>query len=556
MIRRIVRIGTASCVVASLMGMAWAADPAPASAPAPAAVSPADLAKLKAQLDEQQKVIEQLRFALEQQRKMLEQAGVAAAQAQPVSQKPLLASTTPMLPPSTATPPPAPGMGGPTPQGYVEPQEYPLQIKLGKVSIMPVGFMDATAVWRDKDAGTSIGTNFASVPYGNTAAGKLTEFRFSPQNSRLGFRLDADFKGAHIIGYNEFDFLGTSGSNNLGVTNGAFVPRIRLYWADVRKGKLELLAGQSWSLLTPNRTGLSPLPGDIFYSQVMDVNYIIGLPWTRQAGVRFVYHPTRKVAMGLALENPDQYIGGSAGGPAISLPSALAGLAGSQLDNSSNVLVTPNVHPDIIAKIAFDPSSRAHIEVAGIERTFKVWNPGINQYSTKAGAGGSINANVEVVKHVRLISNNFWSDGGGRYLFGTAPDLVLRADGTISPIHVGGFNEGFEAQVNPNLMLWGYYGAVFVGRNVAVDANGSLIGYGYHGAPNTQNRSIQEGTIGFTKMFWKDPKYGSLSFIGQYEYATRNPWYVPANTPKSAHDNTIYLDLRYTLPGGVPAAEK
>ncbi len=47
-------------------------------------------------------------------------------------------------------------------------------------------------VWRDKNAASGIGTNFASVPYGNTAAGHLSEFRFSPQNSRLGFRTDAN----------------------------------------------------------------------------------------------------------------------------------------------------------------------------------------------------------------------------------------------------------------------------------------------------------------------------------------------------------------------------
>ena len=29
----------------------------------------------------------------------------------------------------------------------------------------------------------------------------------------------------------------------------------------------EFLAGQSWSLMTPNRNGLSPAPGDLFYSQ-------------------------------------------------------------------------------------------------------------------------------------------------------------------------------------------------------------------------------------------------------------------------------------------------
>jgi hypothetical protein len=109
--------------------------------------------------------------------------------------------------------------------------------------------------------------------YNNVVNGRRSEFRFSPQNSRIGFRFDGDWKGTHFIGYNEFDFLGTSGATNLTTTNGAFVPRLRLYWVDVRKGNWEFLAGQSWSMMTPNRKGISPLPGDLFYSQVIDVNY-------------------------------------------------------------------------------------------------------------------------------------------------------------------------------------------------------------------------------------------------------------------------------------------
>ena len=70
---------------------------------------------------------------------------------------------------------------------------------------------------------------------------------------------------------------------------------------DVRKDKFEFLAGQSWSLLTPNRKGISALPGDLFYSQVVDINYMAGLTWTRQPGLRFLYHPTEKVAMGFPL---------------------------------------------------------------------------------------------------------------------------------------------------------------------------------------------------------------------------------------------------------------
>lgn len=530
-----------------------------------------DVAKLKQQLEQQQKQIEELNKALADQKKVLDKvaassdASPAAASTAPAStpaqgsspQVHMLpnmgevASSTPVLPP----PPPAPAPHVLDPQVPAGEPSSPLQLKLGDVSITPVGFMDLTAVWRNVDAGSGIGSNFGGIPFNNAnPGGHLSEFRFSPQNSRVGFRIDANVRGAHVIGYNEFDFLGKSADNGIGITNGAFVPRIRLYWVDVRKDKFEFLAGQSWSLLTPNRKGLSPLPGDIFYSQVMDVNYVIGLTWTRQPGLRFVYHPSDKVAIGFAAENPNQYAGGNAGGSVITPPSALAGLVGSQFDNTTGgYLSTPNLTPDFIAKIAFDPSSRAHIEIAGIERNFKDWVPATNQHFTKAGGGGSINSNIEIVKNFRLIENAYWSDGGGRYLFGQVPDVILRSNGGISPLHAGGTVDGFEAQLSKNFLLYGYYGAAYAGRDVALDANGtSLIGYGYHGG--NQNRLIQEFTIGYVQTFWKDAKYGALSMITQYEWLNRDPWYanVAGGAPKNAHDNTVYIDIRYTLPGSAP----
>ena len=374
-----------SSMAAVLLVPAWAADPAtsPAS-PAPAATTPADIAKLKAQLDQQQKQIEQLLAALAAQRTMLEQAGMATPAADQVPQHitpadRLIASTTPMaLPPATPAPSAA-AWASPQPAQPAAPAEAPspLQLKLGNVTIMPVGFMDFTTFWRDKDAASSMGTNFGSVPYNNAVQGNLSEFHFSNQNSRLGFRVDGNWKGAHFIGYNEFDFNGTSGSTSLAVSNGAIVPRLRLYWLDVRKGSIEFLAGQSWSMLTPNRKGLSALPSDLFYSQVIDINYIAGLTWTRQPGLRVLFHgPQDKVNFGLSVEQADQYIGGSGGGGAITLPSALSGLVPTQLDSAGNIsgasyLQSPTLAPDIIAKVAFDPSSRLHFEVGGILSSFK-----------------------------------------------------------------------------------------------------------------------------------------------------------------------------------------
>ena len=550
-----------SLMAATFLGTVRAADDPADKTTTSTTSNAAELAKLKAQLEEQQKQIEQLSAILAAQKRMLDQ--VSASPAQPAHILPNLgevASTTPMVPPVPVVPAPAfpsaPATPAPAPQPVAE-GTAPLQLKIGDATIQPIGFMDFTAVFKSENAGGSIGSSFGSVPYDNTTTGtsRLSEFRFSPQNSRIGFRFDANVGDAHIIGYNENDFLGTSGTNNLSVTNGAFVPRLRLFWVDIRKGQWEILGGQSWSLLTPNRKGLSPLPGDIFFSQATDVNYLAGLTWTRQPGFRVVYHPDNKVAVGLALENPDAYIGGSSGGPSPVLPTALSGLAGVQLDNASTVQTTPNLHPDIIMKLAFDPISQVHFEMAGIERTFKDWNPTTNVFFTKVGGGVSFNGNFEIVKNLRLITNNYWSDGGGRYMFGQAPDLMIRSDGSISPIHSGGAIQGFEATLNKT-QLYSYWSGIYIGKDVGLDANGtSLIGYGYRGSANSQDRYIQEITFGFNQTIWKDAKWGAVNVMGQYAYIFREPWYLAVNAPKSAHDDTVFLNLRYTLPGAPPAAK-
>ncbi len=577
-----------ACLLSGVLPLA-AAEPAEPAASSPSSTtSVSEIEQLKQMLLDQQRQINELRRQLSQQKGADPagpvSAGVTAPAAAPIapadarnaaSAYPNLgqvASTSGMIPRATATAIPAlptPQKDAGTPQtssknpceASPDSNAIPPYLRLGSVCIVPIGFMDLTALWRDKNAGSSIGTSFGSVPYNNVANGNNSEFRFSPQNSRIGFRIDGDWKGTHFIGYNEFDFLGTSGSTALTVTNGAFVPRLRLFWVDARKNNWEFLAGQSWSMLTPNRTGISALPGNLFYSQVIDVNYMAGLTWTRQPGMRVLYHAGDKVTFGLSAENPDQYIGGSAGGSGITLPSGLSALASTQLDNAPNisgtstVLSVPTVHPDFIAKVAFDPSSRFHFDIAGIARGFKIWNPnttgpGALQHFSAEGAGVQVGFNAEVVKNFRIISTNYWSDGGGRYLFGQAPDVIVRSDGSLSLVHSGGTVDGFEARVK-NWLLYAYYGGIYIGRDKALDANGTTpIGYGV--AAGSQNRAIQEITFGFNETIWASPRYGAINAMGQYEYLTRNPWLVAAGQPKAAHDNTIYFNLRYTLPGGMP----
>ncbi len=529
-----------------------------------------EIAELKRLLEEQQGRLLQQQKQLEELRQMLlghrepSSGAKSNPQEQPGSSTanpntPALgqiASTVPMVAAEAAAPPALPKATGDNSKAQGDNNE-PLAFHIGSAYITPVGFMDFTSVWRSTAPGTGIGTNFGSIPFGNTSQGNLTELRFSTQNSRIGSRIDAIVKGAHVIGYWESDFLGlVPGNTSVSSNSNSF--RLRLYWVDLRKDKWEILGGQSWSMLTPGRKGISPLPSDIFYSQDMDVNYQLGLTWARDPQFRFVFHPSEKVAIGLSLENPEQYIGGSGGGGLVTIPSKLVTPYASMLDNGGTSLSVPGVHPDVVAKIAFDPKVCGrdfHIEFGGTARTFKVWNPLSGLSFMKTGGAGQVNLNLELFKGFHLVTNNYWGDGGGRYIFGQSPDLIVRSDGSLSPVRSGSTVSGFEYWAK-NSLLFGYYGGVYISRNVSIDAsNGNFVGYGYPGSPNGQNRTIQEATFGINQTFWKNPRYGALSLIGQYSYLTRNPWAVAAGQPASAKTNMVFLDLRYTLPGSAPKIE-
>ena len=531
---------------------------APARAQETAAPSP-EIERLKAQLAAQQEQIDQLRRTLDEQKKVLDQA----SQPKPPSLG-QVASTTAMVPAGDVAPVlhPALAAAAALPQSTSDEAPSPLQLKIGTATIAPIGFMDLTAVFRSADGGSGIGTNFGGTPYNNvtTGLGKLSETRFSAQNSRIGARIDALVHGTKVLAYWESDFLGTQ-STNAGVSSNSNSFRMRLYFVDLTKGKWELLGGQSWSMMTPGRKGISPLPSDIFYSQDMDTNYQVGLTWTRAPQFRAVYHASDVVTLGFALEQSEQYGGGSSGGGSVVLPGALAtALTNTQIDMGAATFTPPNLTPDVQAKIAFDPMVNGnlfHIEFAGLLSSFKTYNPITSESFTKAGGGGSANFNLELVKNFHLIVNTFLSDGGGRYLFGQAPDLVVRADGSPSPLHASSAIGGFEYTPH-NTLLYAYYGGDYIGKDVIIDSTNKNVfgGYGYPKSANGQNRTIQEGTIGLNQTFWKNPNYGALSFIAQYSYLFRNPWYVATGSPKDAHNSMVWVDLRYTLPGQAPSVKK
>lgn len=477
------------------------------------------LRELRQQLDDQARQLEEYKQQLAEQQRQLE---ALHAQLATRSTSPQAAAT-----PQTTAPP----SGEPA---------APLFWRLGVARITPGGFLDFTTIFRTTNVGSGIGTSFGSIPFSNTPAGRLSQTQLTAQNSRLSLKVEVPVGRQAVTGYLEADFLGVDPPNAF-VTSNSHSFRLRLYWADLRRGRWEVLAGQSWSLLTPNRQGLSAMPADLFYTQNMDTNYQVGLTWARQAQLRLIYHASPQWAIGVSLENPQQTVT-----PAVVFPSTAIA---AQFDNGSNP-ATPNLHPDVIVKTAYDRSlhGRAfHAELAGLLRSFKLFDPNAGRTHTLSGGGVAAAVHGELWPGFRLIGTAFWSDGGGRYLFGLGPDVVVRPDGQLSAVHAGSSIVGFEWQTRPAWLLYGYYGGVYFQRNFATVGNSS-VGFGFPGSPSSANRTVQEATLGFVRTFWRNPTYGALQLITQFSYLTRSPWSVAAGQPKNARTTMGYADLRYVLP--------
>jgi hypothetical protein len=367
----------------------------------------------------------------------------------------------------------------------------------------------------------------------------MDEIRSSAANSRITLTITENpIKDVTVTGYLEGDFYGNQ-PTSLYVTSNSNTWRMRHFWVNVEKGKWEVLGGQTWTLMTPNRVAVSPVSSNVFVGLGEDSNYMTGLVWGRPGQLRVAYHPDKHWSLAASIENPEQFVTTAATLPAF---------AATQVDNGS-LSTTPNVRPDIVAKVAYDTqvSGKAlHFELAGFSRQFRT-SPAAGKYFDAQGVGGSFDTVLEVAKNFRLIATGFYSSGGGRYIVGLAPDLVVGPDGSISPVHSMAGIAGFEYAPTGRSQFFGYYGGAYFDKNYTVVSPGNYLGFGFPGS-SSANRQYQEPNFGYYYTFWKNPKYGALQIITEYAYLTRAPWYVAPGTPSTAHAHMLFGSFRFTLP--------
>jgi hypothetical protein len=433
-------------------------------------------------------------------------------------------------------------------------KESPLSFRIGAAEFTPGGFVDFENVFRSTNTGNVTATSFGAIPFNNTVQGHLTEYRSTGQYSRFNIKTHAKFGENDITGYLEFDFNGNDAANVF-VTSNGHTDRLRLYWLDLKRGKWEFLAGQTWGLQTPNRVGVSPMPSDLSLGYHEDAGIGVGYNYTRAAAFRVAYHFNKNWVWAAEIQNPQQFVGAGE----VVFPFALNAALGVQFDAANNP-GAPNAAPDFLTKIAYDnnPGGRhIHLEAGGLFTTAKAYNPITNQTHTAAGGGFMFGVAADLYngsdgRNIRFVSSGMWGDGIGRYLNGLAPNTVVEVDGRPSLVHSGDFVGGFEFQPHRNAQFGAYYGGAYAQRNFFLDTTnplpGRFAGFGAPNSPNSANRSLQQGTLDWTQTFWKNPQYGAVLLVTQFSYVTRSPWFVAAGAPKNAHLGMSYVSLRYVLP--------
>jgi hypothetical protein len=421
-------------------------------------------------------------------------------------------------------------------------------LNLGPAKIRLIGYAAFTGLYRTTNSGGNVGTSFASLPFNNTVPGNTSEFRLSAQSTRLALRADADLKSSKVAGYFEMDF-GGSVPSNVAVTSSSYGLRIRQGWFDCSRGKWELTGGQLFSLMTPVKRDILPWPGDVSITQVIDQNYVAGLVWGRYPQLRVVYRYSDTASFGFSVENPEQQVGSG-----VVFPTLLEPTLATQYNVGTNGLEVPNAAPDFVLKGSFDGklgSHPAHLDLGGVMRVFRNYAPyqgnGVSGHNYAFGAGGNINATFEVATGFRLVVNAFAGSGAGRYIGGLVPDVIVRANGDISPIKSYSWVSGFEIAPNKLTGLYVYYSGVYGQRNMALDTDGNFIGWGYLGASNAADRYIQEFSSGFSRTFWRHENLGSVQLGIQHAYLFMRPW-VAGTGPSAAHSHMVFGQVRYNLP--------
>jgi hypothetical protein len=446
------------------------------------------------------------------------------------------------------------------------------KIRYKGLTLTPIGYFAAEAVFRSRNETADIGSNFNNIPFTHTTNANLTEFRGSARQSRIGLAADAKVGDVKLGGFWESDFLTVGTTSNSNESN-SYALRLRQFWGRAAFSTGTAIdAGQMWSLMTPGKKGVSPRSEAV--PVIIDAQYNVGFDWARQWSVRFEQNLGDKAAFAIAAEEPQMTFGGHG------LPSQvfIGNPGGSQLNATTNY--STDVAPDVTAKLAFDPGF-GHWEIKAVGRAFRDrivdttaaaafgGSRNITKYGGGVGAGVWLPFMYDKRDVLDIGVSGMWGMGIGRYGSSQLIDATTRADGSVFPIRAAHALVTIEAHPSPKLDIFLYGGTEYEDRAAFTSTAGKPLGYGSPLFVNTgcekevaptgpfvpgsagatctgDTRDLWEGTVGFWYNFYKGSA-GRVAWGLEYHYVSKNTWVGVGGQPQ-AIDNMAFTSFRYYLP--------
>ena len=264
--------------------------------------------------------------------------------------------------------------------------------------------------------------------------------------------------------------------------------------------------------------------------------------WERVPQLRVTWRPSARFNWAASIENPEQQIGN-----VVTLPACCGDDIGAQYNTGDEALGVPNLMPDFVTRVAFNPSPRIHVDAGGVVRVFRHTIAPYDQMFHAIGGGGSVNASATPGKATRLIAQFATGAGLGRYIGGLTPDVAFEPDGDIKPIPVMSWVAGVEQAISPRVSLAGYYSGLRADATWSAETDGRHIGFGFPGASNAANETIDEVTATISYLAVRTDNRGSAQVNVQTSWLRREPL-SEGSGPESARAFLFLAQVRYNLP--------
>ena len=572
----------ALALVLSAPGAARAADPAD---PAEIAGIETRIRQLQAELETVKHNLARRQAAVAEARQVADEARAEAREAErraneaataPYAGQTKFSGTTAAS--SAAPAPPSPsinGLGGHEIGTAGQQKATPLgdygRFQLGGLSIQLGGFLDATAIVRSRNLVGDLSSNWNAIAYRQSPLYHEPEFRGSARGSRLALLMEGRPSAAsRVDGYVETDFQSSGISSNSNESN-SYTLRVRQAYATYDNSSLHfhVLGGQAWSLLTLNRIGIVPREEQI--PLTIDSGYNVGFDYTRNAQLRLVGDfDNRRLWAGISFESPltSYYVNNANSTGVIGGTPNYANPGGSLLNSTVNY--SDDIAPDVIAKLAFDPSF-GHYEITGLARFMHdrvastiVDRSGRDNTVLAGGVGGGFILPI-IGPKLTAQASGLVGQGINRYGTSQLPDATIGSNGNPVPLPAVHALVGLVYHPTHEVDLFGYAGTEQVSRRSYNEINGKQIlsfgyGNGYYsdagcnieGSPLTcsgNTSGLASGTLGGFWRFLHGP-FGTLQAGATWSYTQRTAFSGTGAAPKSVvtprtDENVVMFSFRY-----------